>query len=217
MQLHELLKQLKKIEPDPDYTRKSRLLILGNEPLPGRSPFMRFLVHNLQFGAAVAVMAVVLFLIFGGSPLFNAITPFKGSALDPTSLKAEAQDIDIQVQLAKLSYQETNASAALTPQAIKKISEVVTQNSKDLNSLKQLNAQIAASAPAVTSSATSTATSTVNATGTAQTVTGTAPNASDTATSTDTNSAPTLMAPVPAPQTTSSNLTPDQVLEQLSQ
>ena len=103
----ELLKTLKTIEPDREYAARSRALII-EAAQPGRLPhlWVRF-VQTLEVGAAFALLALFAVLFVGG----GLFTPLRTSSLDSSSLRAEAQAIDIQIQLTNINYQATLQSA----------------------------------------------------------------------------------------------------------
>lgn len=107
MELQELLKQFKNIGPDAGYTRRSRSLIV-EAPMPERpllSPW-RIFTHSLQLGSTIALVGVLLVLVLGGFSSWKFLSPFRLSSLDPSSLQAEAQAIDIQVHLTDINYVE---------------------------------------------------------------------------------------------------------------
>lgn len=112
MNLHKLLKQLKKIEPHPHYVQKSRRMIIGERKklLPVFS-LKNIIFQTLQSGSVIALAGILIFLIATGfaSKFFS---PFQLAGLDPATLQAEAEAIDIQIQLAKIAYRE-NAEAEL--------------------------------------------------------------------------------------------------------
>src|SRR5271157_5112618 len=105
MDLLNLLKKLKNIEPDPRYTAESRSRIIGTSP-SGVGGVWRAVLHSIQFGSAVALASVLLILIVGGFSAWQAFSPLKLSSLDPASLRAEAQAVDIQIQLTDIAYPE---------------------------------------------------------------------------------------------------------------
>ena len=108
--LLEQLKKIKKIEPDRDYTQRSRHLILSSREHGLRSNGLRSIVEifwqSMQFGTTVALAGVLLILIFGGFGIARLISPLQLSSLDVTNLRAEAQAIDIQIQLTDVNYTE---------------------------------------------------------------------------------------------------------------
>lgn len=110
MDLHDILKQLKAIDPDAHYTRRSRHAIIGGHAAHGRATrggVMQFIFHTIAEGSAIALTGVLLLIVFAGFSTWNFISPFGTASLDPISLRAEAEAIDIQVQLTKLAYPET--------------------------------------------------------------------------------------------------------------
>jgi len=105
MDLITIFKQLKRIEPDIDYTGRSRATILGS-PRGGVAGAWHIVLHSLQFGSAVALVAVLFLLVIGGFSAWKFFSPLKLSSLDPASLRAEAQAVDIQIQLTDVAYRE---------------------------------------------------------------------------------------------------------------
>ncbi len=106
MDILKLLKKLKQIEADSGYTRRSRLLILQSKPNVSPLPitFSRILVNSLQMGTTVVLTGLLIVLILGGFSAGRFLTPFRLSSLDPESLRAEANAIDIQVKLIGPAY-----------------------------------------------------------------------------------------------------------------
>ena len=114
MNLLEILKQFKNIEPDPAFRENSRRAIFAQDPrpFPGGWSAQRTIWKIIEAGAAVALTGFFLLLItgaFSGS-LFG---PTQYSAVDPQGLRAEAQAIDIQIQLANLNYGESAAESTM--------------------------------------------------------------------------------------------------------
>ncbi|RJP45638.1 hypothetical protein C4587_00615 [Candidatus Parcubacteria bacterium] len=110
--LIETLQELQLIRADGGFTRKSREALLRSAH-PKTNPWSVFL-QALEVGAGVALVAVLLLLISGG---FSSgfLTPLKLSSLDPAALRAEAEAIDIQIQLADLNYLEPKTSESTPP------------------------------------------------------------------------------------------------------
>lgn len=121
MNLIELLKQFKHIEPDRDFSRKSRTIILGSRPSFRASAWMLF-AQNLEFGTSVALASLLIIMVVGGFSVWGTFSPFPISNLDPTGLKAEAEAIDMQIQLTRLDYAGDNllvtTSSESTPQTL---------------------------------------------------------------------------------------------------
>ncbi len=107
MDLQDILKQLKSIDADADYTRRSRHAIIGgSHARAAKGGVIHFVFHTIAEGSAIALAGVLLFLVFAGFSTWNFISPFGTASLDPLSLHAEAEAIDIQVQLTNLAYPE---------------------------------------------------------------------------------------------------------------
>lgn len=102
-----IFNSLREIKPDPTWSNRSRTEILLAEPR-ARSLFnfniFKILTQSTELAAAMVLAVCLLFLLVGGSSIGNLFGPFRLASLDPASLKAEAQAIDIQIQLADLSY-----------------------------------------------------------------------------------------------------------------
>jgi len=118
MNIFERLKQLKFIRPETSFTERSRREILSTQPslTAPRMTVRQILARALEVTVAGALVALFVLVITGGvanSPL----TPVPFAAVSPTALHAEAQAIDIQIQLTKLAYQasEATATAESTP------------------------------------------------------------------------------------------------------
>ena len=105
-----LLKQLKNIKADPAYVKHSRARLFNSnrsyyEPefvtLP-TSPW-RMMLRAMESGFAIVLTGALLLLVAGG---FSGLRKPVGLAgLDPAGLKAEAEAVDIQIQLSDLDYQ----------------------------------------------------------------------------------------------------------------
>ncbi len=116
MELEKLLRQLQSIKPDADCARRSRHAILGTSTrnTPVFPYLVRWVVQGFQAGSSV-VLAILLFIVVvGGFSVWSAITPFNLASLDPKSLRAEAEAVDIQIQLAQIAYSEPARLAETT-------------------------------------------------------------------------------------------------------
>ena len=107
MELIHLLKKLKSITADAEYTRRSRELLCGIEQKEILAPrnFRSFVTHMFQFGSAIALAGFLILLVIGGFTFGNFFSPFRLGSLDPKSLRVEAEAIDIQIQLTNLGYE----------------------------------------------------------------------------------------------------------------
>ena len=105
MELFEILKQFKNIEPDRGFTKRSRSSILREHvALPG---FFSIFKNTLEVGASLALAGFMVFVILGGLASIRFFQPLEITALDPVSIRAEAEAIDIQIKLAGLDYEES--------------------------------------------------------------------------------------------------------------
>lgn len=111
MDLEKLLKQFKTIEPDPSFARISKQTILGGGRREARTAW-RLLLEGLQFGGALTLAAALLVLLLGGISALRILRPPELSGLNPTSLRAEADAIEFQIQLTDVIYRESGEVAA---------------------------------------------------------------------------------------------------------
>lgn len=113
MKLSDILKQFKNIEPDPRFTERSKREILLS-PQASR-PAMRgvfVFLHVLETGAAVALAGFFILILTGSFAPASSIAPIQYSVIDPQGLHAEAQAIDMQIQLADVEYPQVTSTAA---------------------------------------------------------------------------------------------------------
>lgn len=114
MDTQNILKQLKTLEPDKGYTLRSRTeVLLSSRPelTKKQSGMLRIFGEVFQSVSAIALTSVAIIVIFGGFSVWRLVKPGL-LALDPAGLRAEAQAIDIQIQLAGIEYQESTAAQA---------------------------------------------------------------------------------------------------------
>jgi len=147
MNLFETLKNLKNIEPDPAFKEQSKRAVLAVMPAAPAWNARRVLFRIVETGAAVALTGFFVLLITG-SLSSSRLAPVQYSAIDPASLHAEAQAIDMQIHLAQLDY--TTSAAESTP---------VTASAVKPSTRKPV---VAAGVAAASSTATSTATTTLS-------------------------------------------------------
>ncbi|MDP3948810.1 MAG: hypothetical protein Q8Q17_02575 [bacterium] len=120
METIELLKKLKNIKPDTDYSRKSRLVILSNDLKESRLPVLSFSFYGeqrrtirqiaagvLHSGWSMALTAVFLLLAIGSFSILKILTPATTAVVDLTGLRAEAQAIDARIELTNIVYSES--------------------------------------------------------------------------------------------------------------
>lgn len=114
MNLFETLREFKKIMPDASFTEKSKRAVLATpQNVPSLSPFRGFL-QFIETGAAVVLAGFFVLLITGALSQSTYIAPVQYSVIDPAGLHAEAQAIDMQIQLAQVNYTEGVVARAST-------------------------------------------------------------------------------------------------------
>ena len=107
MNLFEILQELKKIEPDPAFSENSRRMVLMSAPAERLSP-RRILARSLAAAGSLAMAGALIFIIAGGLSATNLAPQF--SSIDPMALRAEAEAIDMQINLLNVNYAEVTAS-----------------------------------------------------------------------------------------------------------
>ncbi len=129
-----LLKKFKKVKPDADFSARSRNMILNTEPLERPAGFgwqkysspWQVIIQGLEFGSTIALAGIVLALILGGVSAWRFLSPLHLEGLDPSALQAEAQAVDMQLELARIHYNEPATTSGTTtlpiakPEAVKK-------------------------------------------------------------------------------------------------
>ena len=120
MNLLETLKQFKNIHPDATFSETSKRAILATMPAAAPWSARRVLFAILETGVAVTLTGFFILLVMGGLS-GSKLAPVQYSAIDPQGLRAEAQAIDIQIQLANLNYSESSpeSTVAITGSAVK--------------------------------------------------------------------------------------------------
>jgi len=119
MNLLEILKQFKNITPDPANKEKSKRGILAMTP---REPMSAWRIIAGIFETGIAAALAVFFILVITGQFSNApyVSPVKFSVINPETLNAEAQAVDIQIQLAQVAYEESTTTPAVvnetTPQ-----------------------------------------------------------------------------------------------------
>ena len=106
MNLFEVLKNLKNIEADKGFTARSRSMVLrgGREPV---TSIFSVVFRGLEVGASLALAGLLIFAMLGGLAAWDVLAPVDVTALDPDGLRAEAEAIDIQIELMGLNYKES--------------------------------------------------------------------------------------------------------------
>lgn len=121
MNLFELLKQLKAIQPDPTFSDNSKRVIFATMPAESRRSIWsahRTLLRIIETGVAVALTGFFILLLTGALS-GSRLAPVEYSAIDPQNLRAEAQAIDIQIQLANLNYGASLAESTVQIAGVK--------------------------------------------------------------------------------------------------
>ena len=116
MNLLETLGKLKTIQPDQNFSENSRRAVLASipfEPISSRRIFARFVAAT----GSLVLAGALIFIIAGGLSTTDLAPQF--SSIDLTSLRAEAQAIDTQIELLNVNYTESAASTEPTPLALK--------------------------------------------------------------------------------------------------
>lgn len=113
MEITELLKKIKMVEADRDYSRNSKSIILSHtkeEIFDTHITVGEIISGVFRSGWAMALTAVFLFLAIGGFSVLKIFSPATTAVVDMTGLKAEARAIDTQIELTNIAY---NASLGI--------------------------------------------------------------------------------------------------------
>jgi len=116
MNIFDTIAQFKNVRPDPQNAERSKRAILAmpqTAAAPRRTGVMVFL-RSLETGIALVLAGFFILLATGSFPSVKDLAPVQYSVIDPVGIHAEAQAIDIQIQLADLNYTEVNAIADST-------------------------------------------------------------------------------------------------------
>ena len=106
-----ILKQLKRINPDPSFSARSRIELLAQMPMRIMRPSVwQLLGESMASAGALALVGILLLVAVGGFSAWNFLTPLRIASLDPAGLTAEAEAIDIQIQLAGVGYTDLEAA-----------------------------------------------------------------------------------------------------------
>jgi len=117
MNLFEEIKQLRTIEPDPGFVEKSKRMVLMSPQKEESSLGMRGIfvfLHTMETGAALVLVGFFILLVTGSFSGTKYLAPVQYSVIDPGGLHAEADAIDMQIQLADISYAEVTSTAEST-------------------------------------------------------------------------------------------------------
>lgn len=115
MDLFETLKQFKNINPNAAYQEKSKRAVLAHTPKESWSAKKMF-ITIFETGVGVALTVFFILIIIGQFPGQSSVTPVHLSVINPATLRAEAQAVDMQIQLAQIDYNISTSSAESTPQ-----------------------------------------------------------------------------------------------------
>jgi len=137
MTLFEEIKKLRAIGASREYTEKSRRLILSHTPHahPARAEAFAFFVRAVRAGSTALVSgAFIILLILGGVAASRFFSPVEFGGLENGAIKAEADLIDIQIQLTELGeYKEealVHAESTLRTEPLLKPAPTVTEQKK---------------------------------------------------------------------------------------
>lgn len=104
MEVEKILKDFKNIEPRQDFSKISRATILAT-PRSIRKTWGQILWPSLRFSTGALITGFLIVIIVGAFSLTGMNSRVPLASLDPITLKAEAEAIDIQIQLTTLGYE----------------------------------------------------------------------------------------------------------------
>lgn len=128
MDLEKVLKEFKKIEPRAEFTKISRATILATAKAAKRT-WGDILWPSLKFSTGALITGFLVVLIVGAFSLSGINSRVPLQSLDPITLRAEAEAIDIQIQLTTLGYenplQAINETSTPTGIEVKKPAKII--------------------------------------------------------------------------------------------
>jgi len=158
MKLFDILKQFKNIEPDSGFSERSKrevLLSPRGERMTMRGVFA--FLHVLETGAAVVLAGFFILILTGSFSPTNSIAPIQYAVIDPAGLHAEAQAIDMQIQLADVEYPQVTSTAVMGSSVISPASLTkVFAAALGIKPTSSVSTSVAATSPASPSSTAST-------------------------------------------------------------
>lgn len=114
MKLFDILKQFKNIEPEAHFTAHSKAEILITPRTERRTIGIFTFLHVLETSAAVVLAGFFILVLTGSFSGAHSIAPIQYAVIDPAGLHAEAQAIDMQIQLANVDYPQATSTAEST-------------------------------------------------------------------------------------------------------
>jgi hypothetical protein len=119
MNIFDIFKQFKTIKPDPQFSEKSKRIILASpQNAPSKTGSIFVFLHAIETGAAFVLVGFFVLLMTGAFSGVKYLAPVQYSVIDPAGLHAEADAIDMQIQLANVTYLEVTSTAeSTTPSA----------------------------------------------------------------------------------------------------
>jgi len=158
MKLFDILKQFKNIEPDAQFTAHSKAEILMS-PRPERKTIRGIFafLHIIETSAAVVLAGLFILVLTGSFSGTPSVAPIQYSVIDPTGLHAEAEAVDMQIQLANINYPQATEAATGTSG-----STVATGTPIKITAIKLPMSPAASSTNTQTAGATSTSSSSIS-------------------------------------------------------
>lgn len=118
-----LLESLRLIKPDEEFKNRGRDLILNVHGGRRMAEIKTGVFSSVKFGAALALASVLMFVFIGGLSYF-ANYAFVADGFDAEALTAEAEQIDLKIQLGQARYSESASEVARFSEAEKDREEI---------------------------------------------------------------------------------------------
>ncbi len=142
MDLSKILKEIRNIEPDKNFSENSRRVVLAQLPAGPLSP-RRIFARSIAVASSVALAGALIFIIAGGLSATKLAPKF--SSIDPAALRAEAQAIDTQINLLNIDYAENAISTKSAPTIKRNVPVAVSINSTSTAAMASTSAITATS------------------------------------------------------------------------
>ena len=103
----EILKKLKSLKADPGYTKRSRMTILKDadrEETGFHLGFKKIIVSVFHSGWSIALTAALFLMAISSFSILKVLSPATTAIADLAGIRAEAQDVDMQIQIVNVAY-----------------------------------------------------------------------------------------------------------------
>ena len=130
-----ILKSFMKIQPDAEFTKRSRRLVLAAPQNQKRFFGIRLgFFESIKLGAALTLASVLTFIVIGGISFFQLtkVSPSALTSFDSASLSTEASSFDFSIHLGEAKYLDDSGKQMAA------VLDEVSQSKKSSEDIKKL-------------------------------------------------------------------------------